>query len=42
MLVAHTYIIVIDPVEQGRVESPEPAPVEGADYEQDQVKPWCI
>jgi hypothetical protein len=35
MLVAHTCTVVIDHVEQGRVEPPEPAPVEGADYEQD-------
>jgi hypothetical protein len=34
MLVAHTCIFVIDHVEQGRVEPPEPAPVETADYEQ--------
>jgi hypothetical protein len=42
ILVAHTCIIAIDPAEQGRVESPEPAPVEGADYEQDQGKPRWI
>jgi hypothetical protein len=42
MLVAHTCIFAIDHVEQGRVEPPEPAPVEDADYEQDQGKPWCI
>ncbi len=34
--------IVIDHVEQGREEPPEPAPVEGTDYEQDQGKPRCI
>jgi hypothetical protein len=34
--------IVIDHAKQGRVEPPEPAPVEGADYEQDQGKPRCI
>jgi hypothetical protein len=28
----------MDHAEQGRVESPEPAPVESADYEQDQGK----
>jgi hypothetical protein len=39
MLVAHTYIFTIDHAEQGRVEPPEPASVEGADYEQDQCKP---
>jgi hypothetical protein len=42
MLVAHICTFVIDHVEQGRVEPPEPAPVETADYEQDQGKPWCI
>jgi hypothetical protein len=42
MLVAHTYTFVIDHVEQGHVEPPEPAPVETADYEQDQGKPRCI
>jgi hypothetical protein len=42
MLVAHNYTFAIDHVEQGRVEPPEPAPVEGADYEQDQGKPRCI
>jgi hypothetical protein len=34
--------IAIDHAEQGRVEPPEPAPVEGADYEQDQGKPRYI
>jgi hypothetical protein len=34
--------IAIDHAEQGRVETPELAPVEGADYEQDQDKPQCI
>jgi hypothetical protein len=42
MLVTHTYTFAIDHVEQGRVEPPEPASVETADYEQDQGKPWCI
>jgi hypothetical protein len=42
MLVSHTYIIVIDHVEQGRAEPPESAPIEGTDYEQDQVNPRCI
>jgi hypothetical protein len=42
MLVAHTYTFVIDHTEQERVEPPEPAPVETADYEQDQGKPRCI
>jgi hypothetical protein len=30
---------VIDHAEQGRMEPPEPAPVKGTDYEQDQGKP---
>jgi hypothetical protein len=38
MLVAHTCTFAIDHVEQGRVEPPESAPVETADYEQDQDK----
>jgi hypothetical protein len=42
MLVAHTCTFVIYHVEQGRVEPPEAAPVETADYEQDQGKPQCI
>jgi hypothetical protein len=42
MLVAHTCTFVIDQVEQGHVEPPEPAPVEGTDYEQDQGKSRCI
>jgi hypothetical protein len=42
MLVAHTCTFVIDHAEQGRVEPPEPAPVETTDYEQDQGKPRCI
>jgi hypothetical protein len=42
MLVAHGCIFAIDPAEQGRVEPPEPAPVEIADCEQDQGKPQCI
>jgi hypothetical protein len=42
MLVTHTCIFTIDHVEQGRVEQPEPAPVEGADYEQDQGKSQYI
>jgi hypothetical protein len=33
---------VIDHVEQGREEPPEPAPVEDTDPEQDQGKPRCI
>jgi hypothetical protein len=42
MLVAHTCTLVINHVEPGRVEPPEPAPVEGVDYEQDQCKLQCI
>jgi hypothetical protein len=42
MLVAHTCTFAIDHVEQGRVEPPEPEPVETADYEQNQGKPRCI
>jgi hypothetical protein len=42
MLASHTCTFAIDHTEQGRVEPPEPAPVEGADYEQDQGKPRCI
>jgi hypothetical protein len=42
MLVSHMCIIVIGLEEQGHAEPPEPAPVEGGDYEQDQGKPWCI
>jgi hypothetical protein len=42
ILVAHTCTFAIDHVEQGRVEPPEPAPVETADYEQDQGKTRCI
>jgi hypothetical protein len=37
MLVAHGCIFAID-----HVEPLESAPVEGADYEQDQAKPRCI
>jgi hypothetical protein len=42
MLVSHTCIFVIDHAEQERAEPPEPAPVDDADYEQDQGKPQCI
>jgi hypothetical protein len=42
MLVANAYIFAIDHAEEGHVEPPEPAPVEGADYEQDQGMPWCF
>jgi hypothetical protein len=39
MLASHTCTFAIDHAEQGRAEPLEPAPVEGADYEQDQGKP---
>jgi hypothetical protein len=42
MLVSHTCIFVIDHKEQGHEEPPEPDPVEGANTEQEQGKPWCI
>jgi hypothetical protein len=42
MLVSHTCIFMIDHMEQGHEEPPEPAQVEGVNTEQDQGKPWCI
>jgi hypothetical protein len=42
IFVSHTYIFVIDHVEVGRKEPPEPASVEDANPEQDQGKPRCI
>jgi hypothetical protein len=42
ILMSHTCIFVIDHTEQGREEPLVPAPVEGADYKQDQGKPRCI
>jgi hypothetical protein len=42
MLVSHTCIFAIEHAEPGHEEPPEPAPVEGGDYEQDQDKPRCI
>jgi hypothetical protein len=42
ILVSHTCTFVIDHVKQGRVEPPKPAPIETADYEQDQGNPRCI
>jgi hypothetical protein len=42
MLVSHTFIIVIGHEEQGPEETPEPAPVEAGNYEQDQGNPRCI
>jgi hypothetical protein len=41
-LVTHACTFAIDHVEQGCVEPPELAPVETADFEQDQGKPRCI
>jgi hypothetical protein len=41
-LVSHTCIFAIDHAEQGREEPPEPAPVEGANIEQEKGKPRCI
>jgi hypothetical protein len=38
-LVSHICTFVIDHTEQGHTEPTEPAPIEGADYEQDQGKP---
>jgi hypothetical protein len=42
MLVSHTCLFMIDHVEPAHEEPPEPAPVEGGNYEQDQGKPRCI
>jgi hypothetical protein len=42
ILMSHTCIFTIDHAEPGHEESPEPAPVEGGNYEQDQSKPKCI
>jgi hypothetical protein len=42
MLVAHGCIFAIDHAEHERAEPPEPAPVETANFEQDQGKPRCI
>jgi hypothetical protein len=42
IFVSHTYIFVIDHVELGHKEPPEPASVEDANPEQDQGKPRCI
>jgi hypothetical protein len=39
MLVSHTCIIAIGHAEPGHEEPPEPAPVEGGNYEQDQASP---
>jgi hypothetical protein len=42
MLVSHTCLFMIDHVEPAHEEPPEPAPVEGGNYEQDQGKPRYI
>jgi hypothetical protein len=42
VFMAHPYIFAIDHAEHGVEEPPEPAPVETADFEQDQGKPRCI
>jgi hypothetical protein len=42
MLVSHTCILVIGHAEQGPEETPEPAPVEDVNLEQDQGKARCI
>jgi hypothetical protein len=42
MLVSHTCMFVIDPVETELEELSEPAPAEETNLEQDQGKPWCI
>jgi hypothetical protein len=42
MLVSHMCIIVIGHEEQGSEKTPESAPVEAGNYEQDQGKPRCI
>jgi hypothetical protein len=42
MLVTHICIFAIDHTEPWHEEPPEPAPVEGGNYEQDQDKPQYI
>jgi hypothetical protein len=42
VLMTHTCIFVIDHVEHGLEEPPEPAAVEAGNCEQDQGKPRCI
>jgi hypothetical protein len=42
MSLSHTYIFVLDPVEQEPEELQDPAPVEDANPEQEQGKPRCI
>jgi hypothetical protein len=41
ILASHTCTFAIDHTEQERVEPPKAAPVEDAEYEQDQGKPQC-
>jgi hypothetical protein len=42
VFMTHTCILTIDHAEHGLEEPPEPAPVETADFEQDQGKARCI
>jgi hypothetical protein len=42
VFMTHTCILAIDHAEHELEKPPEPAPVETADFEQDQGKPWCI
>jgi hypothetical protein len=42
ILMSHTCIFMIDHAEQGHEEPSEPAPLEGANIEKEQDKPWCI
>jgi hypothetical protein len=42
LLLSHTCIFAINHAELGHEEPPDPAPVEGGKYEQDQGKPQCI
>jgi hypothetical protein len=42
MILSHTCVIAIGHVEQGPEKTPEPAPVEAVNPEQDQGKPRCI
>jgi hypothetical protein len=39
VLASHTCTFAIEHIEQGRMEPPKLAPIEGTDYEQDQGKP---
>jgi hypothetical protein len=42
ILVSHMFIFATGHTEQGPEETPEPAPVEGVNLEEDQGKPRCI